>query len=89
MLDRLLDDDPWYGGLGTTEKRRQEKYQQRIDSQIDEGEWEKIRQATQRGRLTGREPFQKQVETMTGRCLVGEARGRPKKATAIALEKVL
>ena len=87
--DRLLDDDPWYAGLGTTEKERQEKYQQWIDSQIDEGEWAEIRQATQRGRLIGREPFQKQVEAMTGRRLVGEARGRPKKATAIAIEKVL
>jgi hypothetical protein len=41
------------------------------------------------GRLIGRETFQKQVEAMTGRRFVGEARGRPKKATAIAIEKVL
>jgi putative transposase len=32
--------------------------------------------------------FQKQVEAMTGRRLVGEARGRPKK-TATTVEKVL
>jgi len=89
LLDRWLDEDPWYTGLGTTEKQRQEKYQQWIDSQIGEGEWEEIRQATQRGRPIGRETFQKQVEAATGRRLVGEARGRPKKATAIASEKVL
>jgi hypothetical protein len=60
-----------------------------IDLEIDEGEWEDSHQATQRGRLIGRETFQKQVEAMTGRRLVGEARGRPKKAIAIASEKVL
>jgi hypothetical protein len=89
MSDHLLNDDPWYAGLGTNEKERQEKYQQWIESQVDEREWEEIRQATQRGRLIGREPFQKQVEAMTGRRLVGEARRRPKKAATIAIEKVL
>ncbi len=89
MSDRLLDEDVWYAGLGTTENGRQERYQQWIDSQIDETEWEEMRQATQRGRLIGRETFQKQVEAMTGQRLVSEARGRPKKATASAIEKVL
>jgi len=89
MSDRLLDDDPWYEGLGTTANERQEKYRVWIDSQIDEGEWDEIRHATQRGRLIGRETFQKQVEAMTGRRLVGEARGRPKKKNEIPIEKVL
>jgi putative transposase len=89
MSDHLLDEDPWYAGLGTNENERQEKYQQWIESQVDEREWEEIRHATQRDRLIGREPFQKQVEAMTGRRLVGEARGRPRKAAAIAIEKVL
>ena len=60
-----------------------------MESQIDEVEWTQIRQATQRGRLIGRETFQKQVEAMTGRRLVGEARGRPKKQNEISVEKVL
>lgn len=55
----------------------------------DEGEWDGIRHATQRGRLIGRETFQKQVEAMTGRRLVGEARGRPKKMAGMSIEKVL
>jgi hypothetical protein len=49
----------------------------------------KSRHATQRGRLIGRESFQKQVEAMTGRRLVGEGRGRPKKKNEISIEKVL
>jgi len=89
MPDRLLDEDPWYSGLGATETERQEKYQQWIDSQISQGEWEEIRQATQRGRLIGQQTFQKQVEAMTGRRLVGEARGRPRKTAETTIEKVL
>ena len=89
ILDRLLDEDPWYEGLGTTANERQEKYRAWIDSQIDEGEWNEIRQATQRGRLIGRDTFQKQVEAMTGRRLLGETRGRPKKMAGMSIEKVL
>jgi len=77
ISDRLLDDDPWYAGLGTTAEERRQKYGAWIDSQIGDGEWEEIRQSTQPGRLIGWETFQKQVEPMTGRRLVGEARGRP------------
>jgi putative transposase len=89
MPDRSLDEDPWYAGLGTTETERRKKYQEWMESQIGEREWEEIRQATQRARLIGRETFQKQVEAMTGWPLVGEARGRVKKASTIAAEKVL
>ena len=89
LPDRLLDEDVWYAGLGADEKERQEKYRSWIDAQIDEREWQEIRQATQRGRLFGRETFHRQVEAITGRRLVGEARGRPKKTGVAASEKVL
>jgi putative transposase len=61
MSDRLLDEGPWYEGLGATADKRQDKYRARIEKQHDEGEWNRIRHATQRGRLIGRETFQKQV----------------------------
>jgi putative transposase len=89
MPDRLLDEDPWYEGLGTTATERQESYRAWMDFRFDEREWDEIRHATQRGRLIGQETFQKQVEAMTGRRLVGEARGRPKKKPEISVEKVL
>ena len=89
LTDTLLVDDPWYAGLGTTAEERREKYREWIESEVHEGEWEEIRQSTQRGRLIGREAFQRQVEALTGRRLVGEARGRPKKPSAIGTEKVL
>jgi REP-associated tyrosine transposase len=36
VSDRLLDDDPWYTGLGTTEQERQEEYRQWTDSQVNQ-----------------------------------------------------
>lgn len=89
LSDRLLDEDPWYEGLGRTAKERQEKYRAWIDAQVNQAEWNEIRQATQRGRLIGREAFQKQVEAITGRRLAGEARGRPRKIMETSIEKVL
>jgi len=89
LLDRLLDDDPWYEGLGASAEERQNNYQKWMNSQIDDREWDEIRQATQRGRLIGKETFHKQVEEMTGRRLVGEGRGRPKKTSGTAVDKVL
>ena len=87
--NRLLDEDVWYAGLAATAAERQERYREWMDGQIDEREWEQIRKATQRGRLIGRETFQRQVEVMIGRRVVGEARGRPKKVNPSAIEKVL
>jgi hypothetical protein len=43
-----------------------------IDSEIDGGEWEEIRQATQGDRPIRREAFQKQVSATTGRLIVAE-----------------
>jgi len=48
-----------------------------------------LRLAKARRCLVGRETFQKQVEAMTGRRLVSEARGRPKKTARTTIEKVL
>lgn len=87
--DCLLDEDPWYKGLGMNAEGRQKAYRDWVESRIKEGEWEQIRQATQRGRLIGRETFQKEIEAMVGRRLIGESRGRPKKADSVPNEKVL
>ena len=77
--DPLLDEDPWYAGLGSTPEARQLAYQAWLASSIRGGEWEHIRQATQRTRAIGTENFQRQIEAMTGGRLVGEARGRPRR----------
>lgn len=60
-----------------------------MESEVKEGEWEEIRGATQRGRALGREEFQKEIEAMMGRRLVGETRGRRRKVGIVTSENVL
>ena len=86
--DRLLEDDPWYAGLGATAADRQRTYQRWMESSINDGEWDQIRDATQRGRVIGKERFQKEIEATVGRRVVGESRGRPKKTPSVKLEKI-
>jgi putative transposase len=77
--DELLDEDPWYAGLGNSPTERQQAYAGWVASGIGNREWEKIRGATQRGRVIATEDFQRQIEATVGRRLVGESRGRPRK----------
>jgi hypothetical protein len=79
MPDALLDEDPWDTGLGTHAKARQQAYQAWVDCPMRSDEWEHIRQATQQGRVIGTEQFQREIEGMLGRWLVGALRGRPRK----------
>ncbi|MBI3597464.1 MAG: transposase [Nitrospirae bacterium] len=86
--DRLLDEDPWYAGLGRNAQERQRIYGEWVRSGIRKGEWDQIRKATQQGRVIGGEGFKKQVERVLGRRVVGELRGRPRTAS-VAPENVL
>ena len=88
-VDALLGEDPWYTGLGSSPMERQRAYEGWVASQIGDGEWDQIRNATRRGRVIAREAFQKQIEAKVGRRLVGESRGRPRKIRPSSLEKVL
>jgi len=87
--DALLDEDPWYTGLGSSPMERQRAYEEWVETHIRDGEWDQIRTATQRGRVIAREEFQKQVEARVGRRLVGETRGRRKKKQPGTRENVL
>jgi putative transposase len=87
--DGLLDQDPWYAGLGGSATERQKAYEAWVAAEIREGEWDTVRAATQRGRVIAREEFQKQVEVRVGRRLVGETRGRRKKKQPGTHENVL
>ena len=87
--DALLDEDSWYTALGTHAKARQRAYQAWVDSPRRRDEWEHIRQATQQGRVIGTEKFQREIEGMLGRRLVGELRGRPRQERLAYQTKVL
>jgi len=86
--DGLLDDDPWYQGLGGNARERQQAYQEWMANSIPENEWAQIRDATQKGRVFGRADFQPEIEAMLGRRVVGK-RGRPRKERLKTAENVL
>ncbi len=85
----LIDPDPWYQCLGDTEEERQKNYRKWMESDVDPAEWEQVRQNTQKGRVIGKERFQKEMEQRAGRKLMGESRGRPRKALLTSSKIVL
>ena len=84
-----LDPDPCYLALGNDDAQRQERYRHFLRATIPEGEWNLIRDAVQRGQLTGTGRFVDKVEEVLGRRIEKRARGRPPKTepTADAQEK--
>lgn len=74
-----LDLDPCYMRLGTTKKRCEEKYKEWMKEGIPEGELEIIREAVQRGQLTGSSRFIEEVLKRIGRRIEFRGQGRPKK----------
>ncbi len=74
-----LDLDPCYKSLGTTDKGCEESYEEFVKGSISKGEWELIRQAVQRGQLTGSSQFIEEVARKIGRRIESRGQGRPKK----------
>jgi putative transposase len=66
-----------------------ERYRHFLRATIPEGEWNLIRDAVQRGQLTGTGRFVDKVEAVLGRRIEKRTRGRPPKTerTADAQEK--
>lgn len=76
--DHLLDEDAWYVTLGDSPQARAAVYANWLEASISDNEWDRIRTATQQGRVVGSEAFQEAIGTQAGRRLIGETRGRPK-----------
>ncbi len=74
-----LDLDPFYLSLGLSEEERAVNYRQWLKNTIAENEWKLIREAVQRGQLTGGKKFERFVSKKTGRCIELRGQGRPKK----------
>ncbi len=79
LNDSWLDLDPCYLGLGTTAKKRAEKYREWVEGAIPEGEWHLIRQSLQRGQLTGSDRFVGEIEEKIQRRVEFRGQGRPGK----------
>jgi putative transposase len=74
-----LDRDPCYLALASTESERRHRYKQFMSSTIPNDEWSLIRQAMQRGQLTGNGRFVDEVEQILGRRVELRAQGRPRR----------
>ena len=74
-----LDRDPCYLALGNTDTERQTRYRSWVASDIPETEVPLIRQAVQRGQLTGSGRFISAIEARIGRRVESRGRGRPSK----------
>ncbi len=81
-----LDLDPCYLALGTAEDERRLRYSEFLGATIPEGEWSLIREAVQRGQLTGTDRFVAQVETILGKRIENRSRGRPSKNPLVQYE---
>jgi putative transposase len=75
-----LDLDPCYLALGHSEAERRQRYRDFLQAAIPGGEWELIREAVQRGQLTGNSRFTDEVAGILGRRIERRGRGRPAKS---------
>jgi putative transposase len=73
-----LDIDPCFQALGTTDRKRKDRYREFVFSRRPTGEWNLIRDAVQRGQLTGNNRFVDEVEAIIGRRIEHRRQGRPK-----------
>jgi len=74
-----LDPDPCYLAMGENDKARQAVYRAFLDEGVPSAQRELIREAVQRGQLTGGPRFSKDIGGVLGRPMERRGRGRPRK----------
>ena len=74
-----MDEDPCYQALGIWGAHRRDAYARFVQDGIPRGEWELIREAVQRGHLTGNRRFTDEVESILGERIEHRRQGRPRK----------
>ncbi len=73
-----LDDNSLFEALGETEKLRRKRYAEFVRQAISDGELSLIRDAIQRGQLTGSSRFVDEIAQITGKRIERRKQGRPK-----------
>ena len=73
----LIDENPWYIGLGKDQKGRQSAYQKFLNETISEEEWKTIREITQKQGVYSDINFKREVEKRVGRRIEIRRIGRP------------
>ena len=75
--DRLIDENPWYLGLGEDQKERQSAYLNFLRETISDEEWKIIRETTQKQGVYSNIEFKREIERRVGRKIEMRKRGRP------------
>lgn len=78
-----LDPDPCFMALGETDAERRARYREFLQMAIPDDEWTLIREAVQRGQLTGDAHFNEEISNVIGRRVVSRGQGRPRKSERI------
>ncbi|PTQ69432.1 transposase [Pseudomonas sp. GV071] len=73
-----IDFDPCFCSLGSTPAERSQRYVEFVRQSITSGEIKLIKEAVQRGQLTGNNRFVDEVERIAGLRIEQRGRGRPK-----------
>ena len=73
-----VDLDPFYLAFGENQLERQEEYKKWLLESVPEKELTVIREASQRGQLTGSNKFVSEISSKIGRRVERRGRGRPK-----------
>jgi putative transposase len=76
--DPVIDFHPFYLSLGDDQQERQKAYAQYVFGTVPEYEIKLIRDALQRGQLTGSERFRAEIENKLGIRFSNKKPGRPK-----------
>ena len=74
-----LDRNPCYEALGESEAERAGRYREFVEAGVPVEERDLIREALQRGQLTGNARFVDEVEAIIGRRIENRKQGRPRK----------
>jgi putative transposase len=77
--DMVVDSHPSYLSMGENEQERQKTYAEYVLGTVPEYEIKLIREALQRGQLTGSDRFRDEVEKKLGIRVSNKKPGRPKK----------
>jgi putative transposase len=76
--DHWLDIDPCFTALGDTVMARRHQYERFMQQATSDEETRLIRDALQRGQLTGASRFVDEVERIVGQRIEQRGRGRPR-----------
>jgi putative transposase len=77
--DPVVDFPPFYMALGDTEVEKQQAYKDYVLGTVPEKEIMFIREALQRGQLTGSDLFREEIEKKIGIRISNKKQGRPRK----------